>query len=88
MWRHQESAKRGYRSALRVAIRVEGKLVGTLVFLSFAPAMYTESDLLVARRIRDRIALQITQGRGAEAARRAAEATECASRAETVPLLR
>ncbi len=40
---------------------------------------YKEADLLVARRIRDRIALHLTQGRGAEAARRATEATERAS---------
>jgi transcriptional regulator with GAF, ATPase, and Fis domain len=82
VWRHQESAKRGYRSALRVAIRQEGELLASLAFLSFAPAVYKESDLLVARRIRDRIALQLTQGRGAEAARRAAEATARASQLE------
>jgi transcriptional regulator with GAF, ATPase, and Fis domain len=82
VWRNQESARRGYRSALRVAIRVEGKLAGTLVFLSLAPAAYREADLLVARRIRDRIALHVTQGRGAEAARRAAEATARASQLE------
>jgi len=82
VWRHQESARRGYRSALRVAIRVEGKLAGTLVFLSFAPAVYTQSDLLVARRIRDRLALHVTRGRGAEAARRAAAADERALQLE------
>ena len=82
MWRDRESARRGYRSALRVAIRVGGKLVGTLVFFSYAPGMYTEADLLVARRIRDRIALQVTQGRGAEAARRAAEANARAAQLE------
>jgi Nif-specific regulatory protein len=83
VWRNQESAKRGYRSALRVAIRVEGRLAGTLVFLSFAPAVYKPTDLLVARRIRDRLALHVTQGRGAEAAKRAAEAAARASQLET-----
>jgi transcriptional regulator with GAF, ATPase, and Fis domain len=82
LWRNRESAKRGYRSALRVAIRVEGQLAGALVFFSFAPAAYKESDLLVARRIRDHVALHVTQGRGAEAARRAAEATARASQLE------
>jgi transcriptional regulator with GAF, ATPase, and Fis domain len=82
VWRHQESAKRGYRSALRVAIRVDGKLAGTLVFLSFAPAAYKPTDLLVARRIRDRLALHVTQGRGAAAAKSAADAAERASRLE------
>jgi transcriptional regulator with GAF, ATPase, and Fis domain len=82
VWRSQESAKRGYRSALRVAIRVEGRLAGTLVFLSFSPDAYKEADLLVARRIRDRIALHVTHGRGVDAARRAAEATARASQLE------
>ena len=76
VWRDQESAKRGYRSALRLAIRVEGRLTAGLSFLSFAPGVYKQSDLLVARRIRDRLALHLTRGRGAEAAKRAAEATE------------
>jgi transcriptional regulator with GAF, ATPase, and Fis domain len=82
VWRNQESAKRGYRSALRLAIRVEGKLAGTLVFFSFTPSAFKEADLLVARRIRDRLALHVTQGRGAEASRRAAEATERAAQLE------
>ena len=82
VWRHQESAKRGYRSALRLAIRLDRELVGSLAFLSFAPAAYTEADLLVGRRIRDRIALHLTRGRGAEAAKRAAEATARASQLE------
>ncbi len=82
VWRNRESARRGYRSALRVGIRVEGQLAGALVFFSFAPAAFKEGDLLVARRIRDCIALHLTQGRGAEAARRAAEATARASQLE------
>jgi len=83
VWGSQESAKRGYRSALRVAIRVEGRLVAGLSFLSFAPGVYKQPDLLVARRIRDRLALHLTRGRGAEAARHAAEATERASLLES-----
>ncbi len=82
VWRDQESAKRGYRSALRVAIRVDGELLASLVFLAFAPAAYKEADLLVARRIRDRLALHLTRGRGAEAAKRAAEATARARQLE------
>ena len=74
IWQHQESAKRGYRSALRVAIHVDRELIGSVVFLSFAPAAYTEADLLVARRIRDRLALNLTRGRGVEALKRAEEA--------------
>ena len=82
VWRDREAAKRGYRSALRIAIRVEGTLAGALVFFSFAPAAFHESDLLVARRIRDRLTLEVTHGRGAEAARRADEATARARQLE------
>ena len=74
IWQHRESAKRGYHSALRVAIRLGGELFGAVVFFSFAPAAYKQADLLVARRICDRLALNLTRGRGAEAARRADEA--------------
>jgi transcriptional regulator with GAF, ATPase, and Fis domain len=74
IWRDRESAKRGYRSALRVAIRLDEELFGAVVFFSFTPAAYKQADLLVARRIRDRLALNVTRGRGAEAARRADEA--------------
>jgi two-component system response regulator AtoC len=83
VWQHLEAAKRGYRSAIRVAVRVGGELFGAVAFLSFAPAVYKEADLLVARRIRDRLALHVTQGQGAEAAKRAAEATERARQLET-----
>jgi transcriptional regulator with GAF, ATPase, and Fis domain len=82
LWRTQESAKRGYRSSLRFAIRVDGKFAGTLVFLSFALGAFKDADLLIARRIRDRLALHMTLGRGAEAARHAAEATERARQLE------
>lgn len=74
IWRHEEGAKRGYRSCIEMAIRLEGELVAVLAFVAFAPGLYKDADLLVARRIRDRIALNLTRGRGAEAARRAEEA--------------
>jgi len=52
------------------------------VFLSFALGAFKDADLLIARRIRDRLALHMTLGRGAEAARHAAEATERARQLE------
>jgi two-component system response regulator AtoC len=79
IWRHEEGAKRGYRSCIEMAIRLEGELVAVLAFVAFAPALYTDADLLVARRIRDRVALNLTRGRGAEAARRA-EAADARAR--------
>jgi len=83
IWKREEAAKRGYRSCIELAIRLDGELVAVLAFVAFAPASYTEPDLFVARRIRDRLTLHFTRGRGAEAARRAAEATERASQLET-----
>lgn len=79
IWKHEEGAKRGYRSCIEMAIRLDGELVAVLAFVSFARGLYTEADLVVARRIRDRLTLHFTQGRGAEAARRAAEANERAA---------
>ena len=75
IWRHEEGAKRGYHSCIELAIRVNGELVAVLAFISFARALYKEADLLVARRIRDRLALHLTRGQGVEASRRAEEAT-------------
>jgi len=75
IWRHEEGAKRGYRSCIEMAIRLDGELVAALAFLSFERGLYTDADLLVARRIRDRVALNLSRGRGAEASKRADEAT-------------
>ena len=74
VWRHEEGARRGYRACIEMAIRLDGELIAVLAFLSFARGVYTEGDLLVARRIRDRLALSLTRGRGVEASKRAEEA--------------
>jgi PAS domain S-box-containing protein len=75
-------AKLGYRSALRVPIRVEGQLAAGLGFFSFTPARYKTADILVARRVADRLALSLLREHGLEAARRADEASERAARLE------
>ena len=82
IWKREEGAKRGYRSCIEMAIRLDGELIAVLAFVSFARGLYTEADLIVARRIRDRLTLHFTHGRGAEAARRAAEANERAAQLE------
>ncbi len=79
MWRRYDAPKRGYRSAIHLLIRFDGALAASLAFFSFAPAAYTPADLLVARRIRDRVALSLARERGAEASRRAGEASARAS---------
>src|SRR5262249_3859803 len=60
----------GYRSALRVPVRLEGQVAGLLVFLTRAPGAYSHDDVLVARRIADHVALAMSHQRLAEAARR------------------
>ena len=83
IWRHEEGAKRGYHSCIELAIRLDGELVAALAFLSFERALYTDADLLVARRIRDRVALNLSRGRGVEATKRAEEATKRAALLES-----
>jgi transcriptional regulator with GAF, ATPase, and Fis domain len=65
----------GYRSALRVPIRLERKFVAALSFLAFEPNRFSVQDVPVARRIADRVALLLARDRGAAAARRADEAS-------------
>ena len=77
-----QPARLGYRSVLRVPIRLDGKLAAALVFFSFQPAVYTHADVGVARRIADRVALCLARERGAEVLKRADEAAARASRLE------
>jgi transcriptional regulator with GAF, ATPase, and Fis domain len=80
--RNFAAAKLGYRSALRVPIRVEGQLAAGVGFFSFTPSFYKQADILVARRVADRLALSLLRERGIEAAKRADEASERAARLE------
>jgi transcriptional regulator with PAS, ATPase and Fis domain len=81
--RNFAAAKLGYRSALRVPIRVEGQLAAGVGFFSFTPSFYRPADILVARRVADRLALSLLRERGLEAAKRADEASERASHLES-----
>jgi transcriptional regulator with GAF, ATPase, and Fis domain len=77
------AAGMGFRSVLRVPVRLDGQLVAALAFLSRTPGAHHEGDVQVARRMADRIALSLTRERGLEATRRADEATERATRLES-----
>jgi transcriptional regulator with GAF, ATPase, and Fis domain len=72
----------GYRSMIRVPLRLEGRLRGTVHFVSSRHAAYRPDDVLVASWVRDHVALALSHHRLAEEARRAAEAHERAIRAE------
>ncbi len=80
--RYLTAARLGYRSALRVPIRLDGSYAGALVFFSSQPAKYKDADVVAARRIADRVALVLARDRVAAAARRADEATARAARLE------
>src|SRR5262249_49167942 len=62
----------GFRSALRMAIRLDDRIAGALSFLSKSPSAFTRHDLLAARRVAERVALSLARERGDEANARAA----------------
>jgi transcriptional regulator with GAF, ATPase, and Fis domain len=78
-----DAAKAGYRSVLRVAIRLEGEYAAGLSFLSLQPSQYQEEDIAAARRIADRITLSFARERTKALARQADEATTRAERLES-----
>jgi transcriptional regulator with GAF, ATPase, and Fis domain len=79
---NQGGAGLGFRSALRVTIRLDGRLAGGLSFLSKTPAAFTQADVLVARRVADRVALVLSRELRAEATTRARQAQELAGALE------
>jgi transcriptional regulator with GAF, ATPase, and Fis domain len=74
--------KLGFRSALRVPVRLEGRTVAAVVFVSSKLANFTQDHVPIARHIADRTALSLSRERGVEATRRADAATERASKLE------
>ena len=78
----QTAASLGYRSALRIPIRVAGQLAGGVVFFSFAPSSYTKADVIVGRRVADRLALSLSREHAYESTKRADEAVQLAARLE------
>jgi len=80
--RYTTAASRGYRSALRVPIRLEDRYAGALVFFSFERAKYTHADVMVARRIADRVTLVLARDRNAAATKRAEETVARAAKLE------
>jgi two-component system response regulator HydG len=77
------AARLGYRSVLRVPIRVEGELTAGVTFLSSTPRAYKKADVVIASRIAARLAISLLRERGIEQTRRADEAAERAARLES-----
>jgi transcriptional regulator with GAF, ATPase, and Fis domain len=78
-----DAVRLGYRSALRVAIRLGGEYAAGLSFLSFAPARYTTADVAAARRIADTLTLSFSRERSKALMKQADEATARAAQLES-----
>ena len=75
-------AKAGFLSALRVPIRLGGKVAAGVGFLSRTRSSYQLRDVQVARRIADRLALKLEREHVVEATKRADEANARAAELE------
>ena len=73
--RNLGSIRSGFMSLMRVRVRQEGRFAGTVMFLSRKPSAFSPPDLLVGRRIADRLALLVARDREIEASNRADEAS-------------
>jgi transcriptional regulator with GAF, ATPase, and Fis domain len=80
---HLRLHRQGFKSLLRVPIKLEGKYGGAVIFGSRQVGAFSPPDVLIARRIADRLALLIARDRGQEASKRADEASERAARLES-----
>ena len=79
---HLEATARGYRSALRVPLRLDGEPVAALAFLSFTPSKYRVSDVETANRIGDRLLQSFARERRSALRKQVDEASARASRLE------
>ena len=80
----RDNAALGYRSMLRVPIRLEGQVAALLVVLSRTPALYRPADVTVARRLGDYVALALSHERLADRAR---SVEELRARTSTLAML-
>jgi transcriptional regulator with GAF, ATPase, and Fis domain len=72
----------GVQSFLRVPLRLQDGLIGSLFFLSLEKGHYAVEDVSVARRVADHVSLALSHQRLAEEQQRAAEARERAAHLE------
>jgi transcriptional regulator with GAF, ATPase, and Fis domain len=78
-----EPTKLGYRSALRIPLRLDGEFVAAVSFLSFTPSQYAVADVAIARRVGDRLLQSFARERRTALMKRANEASERALRLES-----
>jgi transcriptional regulator with GAF, ATPase, and Fis domain len=80
--RYERLIRAGLVSLLRVPIRLENQFAGALLFMSKARSAFKTSDVLVARRMADRLATALAHDRELAALKKADEATVRAARLE------
>jgi transcriptional regulator with GAF, ATPase, and Fis domain len=72
----------GLHSHLRVPIKLDGRVAGTVAFISRLRDAYTVADVVVANRVRDLLVLALSHHRMAQARARLAAERELSARAE------
>ena len=80
--KHLEATERGYRSALRVPLRLDGESVAAFALLSFTPAKFTVADVQTAKRIGDRLLQSFGRERRTALRKEVTEVSERATRLE------
>ncbi|MEZ5292915.1 MAG: sigma 54-interacting transcriptional regulator [Vicinamibacterales bacterium] len=80
--RYAPMLQMGFRSMLRVSVRLDGRLEGALVFLGRDTNRFSPRDAMIGRRMADRMAVTLARGRELASERRADEALERAARLE------
>src|SRR5262250_1085937 len=79
---HELAIVRGFRSFMRVTVRLRGGVLGGLVFCSKAPDAYPDDEVEKAGEIADCVALALAHQHLAEEQQRTIEARERAARLE------
>ena len=77
--KHLEATQRGYRSALRVPLRLDGESVAAFALLSFTPAKFAVADVQTAKRIGDRLLQSFARERRTALRKQVTEASERAT---------
>jgi transcriptional regulator with GAF, ATPase, and Fis domain len=72
----------GFRSLIRVPIRMDGRFTGALALLAKGGGAFKPTDVLVVRRMADRLTVTLARDREIAASQRADEATARAARLE------
>jgi transcriptional regulator with GAF, ATPase, and Fis domain len=79
---YERLSRLGFRSLIRVPIRMDGRFTGALALLAKGRGAFRPTDVLVVRRMADRLTVTLARDREIAASQRADEATARAARLE------